>query len=429
MAGSPHRNCFRLLAVADVAEGAPKGAPSSKTGTMGIGAMDIIRAILADDSMPRQRFQNPSIQQSKNGAFFIRPWVDVIGSAGLERHKKTIVLGPGEMGKRAAIAKKNETMRVINQSQYMIQSQISFGELLDNFLRAHASRLGNVAQLKYANLIKNHVRPAFGDLLICELTTQRIQSWLDEKAQAGFSWSTRTDLRNLLSGVFNRATEWGLYKEPNPVRFVHAGRRALVLEKRKLDVDQTRRFLAVLADDLRVMWCTCLFCTLRVTEALGLQEKHLDFDRQVILVRQRFFRGDLESRTKSERGCRDIPMGYLAADLKRLCTGNPDRFVFQIKTRPKWGRKQGICRDDRDLTQHFLRPIAKELGFYWKGFGFRSLRREAITAIGSTAGMGQAMKRSRACSCGYKPALHTARSKRAGPRYTRAPGENFGQAH
>ena len=81
--------------------------------------------------------------------------------AGLERHKKTIVLGPGEMGKRAAIAKKNETMRVINQSQYMIQSQISFGELLDNFLRAHASRLSNVAQLKYANLIKNHVRPAF----------------------------------------------------------------------------------------------------------------------------------------------------------------------------------------------------------------------------------------------------------------------------
>jgi hypothetical protein len=38
-----------------------------------------------------------------------------------------------------------------------------------------------------------------------------------------------------------------------------------------------------------------------------------------------------------------------------------------------------------------LRPIAKELGFYWKGFGFRSLRREAITAIGSVAGISQAM--------------------------------------
>ncbi|MBV8549748.1 MAG: hypothetical protein JOY54_00485 [Acidobacteriaceae bacterium] len=44
------------------------------------------------------------------------------------------------------------------------------------------------------------------------------------------------------------------------------------------------------------------------------------------------------------------------------------------------------------LQQHFLRPVAKQLGFYWKGFGFRSLRREAITAIGSIAGIGQAMK-------------------------------------
>lgn len=353
--------------------------------------LDIIRTILEDGSMPRQRFQNPQIQQSKNGSYFIRPWVDVVTAAGIERRKKTITLGPGVMGKRAAIAKKNEVMGVVNRSQYMIQSQISFGEMLDTFQRAHASKLGYVAQAKYANLIKNHIRPAFGNLTMCELTTQRMQAWLEEKAQAGFSWSTRTDLRNLLSGVFSRATEWGLYKEPNPVRFVHAGRRALVLEKRKLDLEQTRRFLAALPYDLRVMCCTCLFCTLRVTEALGLQEKHLDFERGVILVRQRFFRGDLDTRTKSERGCRDIPMGYLAGDLQRMCTSEPERFVFQIKTRPKWGREQGICRDDRDLTQHFLRPIAKELGFYWKGFGFRSLRREAITAIGSVAGIGQAM--------------------------------------
>ncbi|MGI9073254.1 MAG: tyrosine-type recombinase/integrase [Bryobacteraceae bacterium] len=338
--------------------------------------------------MPRQRFQNPKIQQSKNGSYFIRPRVDVVTAEGLVRRKETIVLG---MSKRAAVAKKNEVMGVVNQAQYMIQSQISFGEMLDNFQRAHASKLGYVAQSKYANLIKNHIQPAFGNLSMYEITTQRIQSWLDRKGEAGFSWSTRTDLRNLLSGVFSRATEWGLYKEPNPVRFVHAGRRALVLEKRKLDIDQTRRLLASLPPDLRVMCCTCLFCTLRVTEALGLQEKHLDFERNVILIRQRFFRGDLDKRTKSARSCRDVPMGYLGFDLKQLCTGDPERFVFQIKTRPKWGRQQGICRDDRDLTQHFLRPIAKELGFYWKGFGFRSLRREAITAIGSEAGIGQAM--------------------------------------
>lgn len=339
--------------------------------------------------MPRQRFQNPKIQQSKNGLYFIRPWVDVITADGLERRKKTFVLGSAGTGKRAAKAKCDEIMKTINRADYVIQSQVPFGDMLDNFLRSHASKLGYVARSKYEFLIKNHVRPAFGSLTTAEVTSRRIQSWLDAKA---LSWSTKTDLRNLLSGVFSRAIEWGLYKDSNPVRFVHVGRRSLVLEKRKLDDEQTRRFLAALPYDLRVMCCTCLFCTLRVTEVLGLQEKHLDFQRGVILIRQRFFRGDLEKRTKSDKSTRDVPMGYLAADLKRGCTGNPERFVFEIKTRPKWGREEGICRDDRDLQQHFLRPVAKLLGFYWKGFGFRSLRREAITAIGSVAGIGQAMK-------------------------------------
>ena len=50
-----------------------------------------------------------------------------------------------------------------------------------------------------------------------------------------------------------------------------------------------------------------------------------------------------------------------------------------------------LCRDDRDILQHFLRPAAVALEFHWPGFGFHSLRREAVTAIGSAAGLGQAM--------------------------------------
>lgn len=121
----------------------------------------------------------------------------------------------------------------------------------------------------------------------------------------------------------------------------------------------------------------------------GLQEKHLDFDRRLILVQQRFYRGDLNV-TKNKKN-REIPMGYLAEDLKRLTTGDPEHYIFQIPTRPKWGHQKSLCRDDRALNQHFLRPLAKELGFYTKGFGFHSLRREAITAIGSRVGIGQAM--------------------------------------
>jgi integrase len=137
--------------------------------------------------------------------------------------------------------------------------------------------------------------------------------------------------------------------------------------------------------------CVGLFCTLRISEILGLQEKHLDFAAGQIQVRQRFYRGNLDT-PKNQKAQRDVPMGYLADDLKALCTGDPERFIFQIKTAPEWGKKISVCRDDRDIQQHFLRPAAKALGIYWPGFGFHTFRREAVTAISSALGVAQAMR-------------------------------------
>ena len=58
------------------------------------------------------------------------------------------------------------------------------------------------------------------------------------------------------------------------------------------------------------------------------------------------------------------------------------------------GKETAVCHDDRDLNQHFLRPAAKGLGFYWKGFGFHALRREAITAFNAALGVTQTMQMS-----------------------------------
>ena len=55
--------------------------------------------------------------------------------------------------------------------------------------------------------------------------------------------------------------------------------------------EQTRQLLAAQPYDVRVACSVCLFCTLRVSEVFGLQEKHLDFGSNTILVRQRYYRG------------------------------------------------------------------------------------------------------------------------------------------
>ena len=57
-----------------------------------------------------------------------------------------------------------------------------------------------------------------------------------------------------------------------------------------------------------------------------------------------------------------------ADDLRKLCTGDPERLVFQVRTRPQWGRQESLTRDASDILQHSLRRAAITLGFYRKGF-------------------------------------------------------------
>jgi integrase len=81
-------------------------------------------------------------------------------------------------------------------------------------------------------------------------------------------------------------------------------------------------------------------------------------------------------------------MGRLAGELQRLYPGAEaaEEPVFVIAT------AHGSTRDDRTIRRCFLRPAAERLGIYWPGFGFHSLRREAVTAIAAGAGAFQAMR-------------------------------------
>ena len=260
----------------------------------------------------------------------------------------------------------------------------------------HVDRLAASTRAKYKNHLKNHIRPAFEKMMLCDVQPLLVQQWLDAKAlpdpeaeiarrcekchanswapsrlcadrersiicktplpagtpAQGLSWATRTDIRNILSSVYTKAIEWGRWKDANPIEHVHVGRKRAAREKRKLTEDQTRRLLVALPHDLRVCCCVSLFCTLRISEVLGLQEKHLNFTANMIEVRQRFYRGDLDI-VKSRKAERNLPMGYLPVIRRLYAKATPSGSSSRSKTAPQWGKKVAVCRDDRDLNQHF----------------------------------------------------------------------------
>ena len=75
-----------------------------------------------------------------------------------------------------------------------------------------------------------------------------------------------------------------------------------------------------------------MFCTLRISEVLGLQWRHIDFTRGLIQVRQRFYRGNVDT-VKSERSARDVPMGEFATDLAAIYPGAGPTFSLYARIR------------------------------------------------------------------------------------------------
>lgn len=340
--------------------------------------------------MPRERFQDPLIKQNGNGSFYIRPWVDVLDSFGKpSRRKRTIVLGAASIGKREAHRLKTETMATINRSSYVIQSQVLFSKLVDVYRTRHLSTLKETTQYHQETILRKHIVPAFKDQALHEITTERIEDWL--KTKAALSWCSRTDLRDVLSNIFNKARKWKFYQDENPVRFITVGRKRMLREKVKFSDDQLRRLLAMLPDDARLLAHLCLFCGLRVSEALGLEERHLNFAAGLITIDQRYCRGNIDT-PKSQMAERIVPMGHLATDLRRAFMGDPSRPVVRVLIPADRGRAAYYTRSDTLIARTYLIPSAKAIGVYRKGFGWHAFRRHAVTHFNAELGVTQAMK-------------------------------------
>ena len=342
------------------------------------------------------RAQNPKLQvtRARNPQWYIRPYVPVLTADGVRPRQQRIFLGLcSQVTKREAILAKNQLMDKINRRQMVVQSQMKFSDFLDHYESQYVLTEDNLSastQQKYLSHIKNHIRPAFGELRMAEVTTIAIDGWLTVKMRDGMSWATRMDLRNILCGIFTQARKWGVWKEHNPALDANVGRRRSAREKRKLSLEQTRMLLGSLQEDVRLICMVALFCTLRISEVLGLMWKHVDWSRGKLLVRQRFYRGNLDDLTKTPKSRRDVSLGILIEKLREIYPGpgHDEEFILSVKTR--WGGGR-FTRDDRDINQHFLRPAAKALGIFYTGFGFHAFRREAVTEYGAQDPL-QAMK-------------------------------------
>lgn len=336
--------------------------------------------------MARREYQKPNVLKS-NGPrpyWYVRYRVRVRSEVTkkFEKKQKWHMLGYCDnMGKREAERMRDELIQQVNGQVFHLRDQTTFREFVELYQRDFMPNLGSATQEKYASLIRTHLIPVFGSLALRDITTERLQAFLTEKKAAGLAWWSRSDLRNLLSGIFSVAIKWNYWTKANPVSGTEIGEKEWKRDNRALNDGEMHAIVSALPErsTVRLIVETLVATGMRISEAVGLRWKGIDLATQFIYVRERNYRGS-QGIPKSRKSRRDhwIPPELVERYRALKPAGAmPDDFVFQ---------EGGEAMDERSILRYQLRPVLKSLGLYFEGFGWHTFRRTHLTTFSQEGG-------------------------------------------
>jgi len=345
-----------------------------------------------------QRVQRPSVIERKDRGhhyyYFRYRHDELLPNGNIKTTRKFHTLGPCR-GEKAITRKQAE----IERDKFMLERNtapsrceaavvakepvevgaILFGKLADLWLKDYAEnpkvKLAQPTREKYRMRMDTHILPRWKDSRLDDLDNSKaVLDWLHSECT---SWHMMVDLRNIMSGIVTRAQEWGILPRSyaNPMQWVKIGRKWTVREDRILNAEETAELFSRL-DDPHLLICeTCISTGTRISEAVGLQLKHVDLGKGTIRIQQRHCRGDVdEPKTKNSK--RILALGTLVERYRAWFLKNglsePEDWVFfqeEDRTKPMWD--SGVRKA--------LKIAATDAECDFSGFGLHSFRRANIT--------------------------------------------------
>jgi integrase len=134
----------------------------------------------------------------------------------------------------------------------------------------------------YEGLVRPHLSPVLGALVVQEITEPRVRKWRKALLDSGVGDVTVAKAYRLLKAILNTAVDDGMIRR-NPCRIKGAGQekspeRPVLTIRQVLDladaIDRRHRLLVLLA----------VFCSLRWGELAALRLRHVDLTRATVYV-------------------------------------------------------------------------------------------------------------------------------------------------
>lgn len=166
------------------------------------------------------------------------------------------------------------------------ETEMTLGQLCDWWLECKCSK--NSYDREKSRLGAHVNRTALGDLTLKEVTTERLQDFLDRMLRKDEQKpGSINKLRGTLLSVFKKGIKAKLWTGPNPVKEVE--RAAVIKEDHEtLRAAEVPAVLRVVPDDWRDMFAAAIYLALRKGELCGLLKSDVDFEHMTVRIRHSY---------------------------------------------------------------------------------------------------------------------------------------------
>ena len=347
--------------------------------------------MLAGGLQVKARVQHPQVKprNDRPGS----PWVfryrqdEIQKDASLKTLRKYQEIGPskgqGAITKKQAEVERDKFLARLNAptDQIAVQQILStgvalFSEIAKMYESGYLGRLKQIARPtreKETFYLRQYIVPRWGDERLNQIQPKAVEDWLHTTFN---SYWTMHGVRAIMSRVFYHAEGYGLWEEGkrSPASKAKLGKKTHQYERRILSFEETARVLAYMEEPYRLIIEMCIASGTRISEVLGLQWKHVNFQKSTINVEQRVWHQEV-GRPKSEDSKRLLGVGDLVGRLRAKSMedeATADAFVFQQKRAPGKPLWDSGVRDA-------LHQAAQAEGCDFLGLGPHSFRRANIT--------------------------------------------------